>query len=150
MPHSLKPKHMQEFQRMVDLEVIEPVFRPSAWVNSMVIAESNSKLRICVDSYERPKSYKAKSSMILSFGEKSSKNVCCFVKIVQKKKPDHLKNFLPLVISKLLSEICFDHARLLCKSKDLCFITSISLSEISANCFAHSIDWSRSSSVTDG
>ena len=50
VPHSLKPKLKEELQRMVDLEVIEPVSGPSDWVNSMVIVEkSNGKLRICLD-----------------------------------------------------------------------------------------------------
>ena len=50
VPHSLKPKLKEELQRMVDLEVIEPVSGPSDCVNSMVITEkSNSKPRICLD-----------------------------------------------------------------------------------------------------
>ncbi len=50
VPHSLKPKLKEELQRMVDMQVIEPVSGPSDWVNSMVIVEkANGKLRICLD-----------------------------------------------------------------------------------------------------
>ena len=50
MPHSLKPKLKEELQRMVDMQVIEPVSGRSDWVNSMVIVEkANGKPRICLD-----------------------------------------------------------------------------------------------------
>ncbi len=47
---ALKPKLKEELQRMVDLNVIEPVEKPTEWVNALVIvSKPNGKLRICLD-----------------------------------------------------------------------------------------------------
>ena len=50
VPFALKPKLKEELQRMVDLNVIEPVEKPTEWVNALVIvSKPNGKLRICLD-----------------------------------------------------------------------------------------------------
>jgi hypothetical protein len=50
VPFALKPKLKEELQRMVDLNVIEPVEKPTEWVNTLVIvSKPNEKLRICLD-----------------------------------------------------------------------------------------------------
>ena len=49
--HALKPKLEKELKQMVDLEdIIEPIEKPTDWVNGLVIVEKpNGKLRICLD-----------------------------------------------------------------------------------------------------
>ncbi|CAB4026344.1 Hypothetical predicted protein, partial [Paramuricea clavata] len=50
VPFALKPKLKEELQRMVELNVIEPVENPTEWVNALVIvSKPNGKLRICLD-----------------------------------------------------------------------------------------------------
>ena len=50
IPCALKPKLKKELQRMVDLEIIEPVEKPTDWVNALVIvSKPNGDLRICLD-----------------------------------------------------------------------------------------------------
>ena len=50
VPHVLKPKLEKELKRMVDLDFIEPIKKPTDSVNSLVIAEKpNGKLCICLD-----------------------------------------------------------------------------------------------------
>ena len=48
--HAHKPKLEKELKRMVDLEFIEPIEKPTDWVNGLVIVEKpNGKLRICLN-----------------------------------------------------------------------------------------------------
>ena len=49
--HALKPKLEKELKQIVDLEdIIEPIEKPTDWVNGLVIVEKpNGKLRICLD-----------------------------------------------------------------------------------------------------
>ena len=49
--HALKTKLEKELKQMVDLEdIIEPIEKPTDWVNGLVIVEKpNGKLRICLD-----------------------------------------------------------------------------------------------------
>ena len=50
IPFALKPKLKKELTRMVDLEIIEPVEKPTDWVNALVIvSKPNGDLRICLD-----------------------------------------------------------------------------------------------------
>ena len=50
VPHALKPKLEKELKRMIDLDIIEPIKKPTDWVNCLVIVEKpNGKLRICLD-----------------------------------------------------------------------------------------------------
>ena len=50
VPHTLKPKLEKELKRMVDLDIIKPIKKPTEWVNSLVIVEKpNGKLRICLN-----------------------------------------------------------------------------------------------------
>ena len=47
--HALEPKLEKELKRMIDLDVIEPIKKPTDWVNGLVIVEKpNGKLRICL------------------------------------------------------------------------------------------------------
>ena len=50
VPHVLEPKLEKELKRMVDLDITEPIKKPTDWVNSLVIVEKpNGKLCICLD-----------------------------------------------------------------------------------------------------
>ena len=50
MSLALKPKLEKELKRMVDLDIIEPVQKPTNWVNGLVLVEKpNGKLRVCLD-----------------------------------------------------------------------------------------------------
>ena len=50
IPIALKPKLEKELKRMVDLDIIEPVQKPTDWVNGLVVVEKrNGKLRVCLD-----------------------------------------------------------------------------------------------------
>ena len=50
VPHALKPKLEKELKRMVDLDIIEPIKKPTDWVNGLLMVEKpNGKLRICPD-----------------------------------------------------------------------------------------------------
>ena len=50
IPLALKPKLEKELQRMDDLDIIEPLQKPTDWVNGLVVVEEpNRKLRLCLD-----------------------------------------------------------------------------------------------------
>ena len=50
IPFALKDKLKEELHRMMKLEIIDPVEKPTDWVNSLVIvSEPTGKLRICLD-----------------------------------------------------------------------------------------------------
>ena len=50
VPHVLKPKLNKELKQMDDLDILEPIEKPTDWVNGLVIVENpNGKLRICLD-----------------------------------------------------------------------------------------------------
>ena len=50
IPLSIKGKVEAELQRLTELEIIEPVSKPTQWVSSMVTApKSNGDIRICID-----------------------------------------------------------------------------------------------------
>ena len=50
IPYALKSKLKEELQRMVTLDIIEPVEEPTEWVNALVVvSKPNGKLRICLD-----------------------------------------------------------------------------------------------------
>ena len=47
---ALKPKLEKKLKRMVDLDIIEPVQKPTNWVNGLVVVEKpNGKLRVCLN-----------------------------------------------------------------------------------------------------
>ena len=46
----MKPKLEKELKCIVDLDIIEPVQKPTDWVNGLVVVEKpNEKLRVCLD-----------------------------------------------------------------------------------------------------
>ena len=49
VPAALRPRVLQELQRMEDPGVIEKQSEPTSWVNSMVTVLKPNKLRICID-----------------------------------------------------------------------------------------------------
>ena len=50
IPLTLKPKQEKELKSMVELDIIEPVQKPTDWVNGLVVIEKpNRKLRVCLD-----------------------------------------------------------------------------------------------------
>ena len=50
IPLALKPKLENELKRIVDLDIIEPVQKPTDLVNGLVVVEKpNEKLRVCLD-----------------------------------------------------------------------------------------------------
>ena len=50
IPYALKSKLKEELQRMVTLDIIEPVEKPTEWVNALVVvSKPNGKSRICLD-----------------------------------------------------------------------------------------------------
>ena len=50
IPLALKPKLEKKLKRMVDLDIIEPVQKPTHWVNGLVVVEKpNGKLQVCLD-----------------------------------------------------------------------------------------------------
>ena len=50
--HALKPKLGKELKQMIDLDIIEPVKKPTDWVNGLVIVEKpNRKLSICLNPW---------------------------------------------------------------------------------------------------
>ena len=50
IPLSLKSKLEKELKRMIDLDIIEPVQKPTNWVNGLVLVEKpNGKLWVCLD-----------------------------------------------------------------------------------------------------
>ena len=59
VPFALKPKLKRELKRMVDLEIIEQVEKPTDWVNALVmVSKPNGDLRICLDPQHRNKAIK--------------------------------------------------------------------------------------------
>ena len=62
MSLALKPKLEKELKRMVDLDIIEPVQKPTNWVNGLVLVEKpNGKLRVCLDPRPLNKAIKRES-----------------------------------------------------------------------------------------
>ena len=50
IPFALKPKLEKELKRMVDLDIIEPVQKPTDWANGLVAVENPSgKLSVCLE-----------------------------------------------------------------------------------------------------
>ena len=50
IPLALKVKLEKQLKRMVDLDIIESVQKPTDWVNELVLVEKpNGKLRVCLD-----------------------------------------------------------------------------------------------------
>ena len=50
VPHAFKAKLEKELKRMVDLDIIDLIDKPTDWVNGLLIVEKpNEKLRICLD-----------------------------------------------------------------------------------------------------
>ena len=50
IPLALKTKLENELKRMVDLDIIEPIKKPTDWVNGLVVVKKpNGKLRVCLD-----------------------------------------------------------------------------------------------------
>ena len=50
IPLSMKGKVEAELQQLTELEIIEPVSKPTQWVSSMVTApKPNGDIRICID-----------------------------------------------------------------------------------------------------
>ena len=50
MPISLHKKLKDELDRMVRLEVIQPIDEPTEWVSSLVIIEKpDGRIRVCLD-----------------------------------------------------------------------------------------------------
>ena len=46
----MKPKLEIELKRMVDLDIIEPIQKPTDWVNGLVLVEKpNGKFWVCLD-----------------------------------------------------------------------------------------------------
>ena len=51
---ALKPKLEKKLKRMVDLDIIEPVQKPTNWVNRLIVVEKpNRKLWVCLDPRTR-------------------------------------------------------------------------------------------------
>lgn len=70
----LKPKLKEELQRMVDLNIIEPVEKQTEWVNALVIvSKPNGKLTICLDLRPLNKAIKRQYHRQLSTEEIISK-----------------------------------------------------------------------------
>ena len=59
VPMALRDKVKQELDRMVELDIIAKVTKPTDWVNSMVVVEKrNGDLRICLDPRDLNKAIK--------------------------------------------------------------------------------------------
>ena len=59
IPLALKPKLEKELKRMVDLDIIVSVQKPTDWVNGLVVGEKpNGKLRVCLDTKSLNKAIK--------------------------------------------------------------------------------------------
>ena len=59
VPIALHDKLKSELDRMIKLDVIEPVSEPTEWVNSLVTVEKpNGKLRVCLDPWDLNKAIK--------------------------------------------------------------------------------------------
>ena len=59
VPVTIRSKVKKELQRMEKLKVIERVYEPTEWVNSMVtVIKTNGKLRICIDPHDLNKAIK--------------------------------------------------------------------------------------------
>ena len=59
IPVALKSKLKDELQHMITLDIIEPVEKPTDWVNTLVVvSKPNGKLRICLDPHPLNKASK--------------------------------------------------------------------------------------------
>ena len=62
IPLALKPKLEMELTRMVDLDIIETIQKPTNWVNGLVVVEKlNGKLRVCLDPRSLNKAIKGEN-----------------------------------------------------------------------------------------
>ncbi len=68
IPHMLYAPLKTRLQEMVEIGVIEPVDKPTDWVNSMVVTEKkDASLRICLDPRELNKYFKREHFTIPTF-----------------------------------------------------------------------------------
>ena len=59
VPFALKDKLKSELDRMIKMNIIEPITEPTDWVNALVVVEKpNGKLRICLDPRDLNKAIK--------------------------------------------------------------------------------------------
>ena len=58
VPLSIKTKLKEEFEKLVDKQVIAPVTEPTDWINSMIVVKKPNKLRICLDPKDLNKAIK--------------------------------------------------------------------------------------------
>ena len=79
IPLSILRKHEETLERLIDAGVISRVTSPTEWVNSMVIAEKNGSLRICIDARELNDSIMRQYNTIPTPEEISSKLHGCSI-----------------------------------------------------------------------
>ena len=69
----MKPKLEKELKCIVDLDIIEPVQKPTDWVNGLVVVEKpNEKLRVCLDPRPLNKAIKREHLHLPTTRENSS------------------------------------------------------------------------------
>lgn len=57
IPFALRDRLKQQLDKLMEEKVIEPVEKPTQWVNSMVVIEKpDGRLRICIDPRDLKKS----------------------------------------------------------------------------------------------
>ena len=70
MPLTLKPKLEKELKRMVGLDIIEPVQKPTDWVNGGVVVEKpDRKLWVCLEPKSLNKAIKPEHLHLPTFEE---------------------------------------------------------------------------------
>ena len=75
----MKPKLEKELKRMVDLDMIEPIQKPTDWVNGLVVVERpNGKLRVCLDPRPLKKVIKCEHLNLPTAGETFSSGIYRF------------------------------------------------------------------------
>ena len=70
IPVALHDKVKSELDRIIKLDVIEPVSEPTEWVNPLVTVENpNEKLRVCLDTRDLRKAIKRQHYKLSTGGE---------------------------------------------------------------------------------
>jgi hypothetical protein len=102
IPFQIAPQVKEELERMVSLEIIEPVKEPTEWVNAMHVVVKPNKLRICLDPRNLNQAIRREHFKLPTREEISAKFANCQVY----SKLDASKGFWQMKLDEESSKLC--------------------------------------------
>jgi hypothetical protein len=102
IPFQIAPQLKEVLERMVSLEIIEPVKEPTEWVNAMHVVVKPNKLRICLDPRNLNQAIRREHFKLPTREEISAKFANCQVY----SKLDASKGFWQMKLDEESSKLC--------------------------------------------